>query len=315
MITMPRIPASSSTSSFATSFSTLFAAFFATGFLSSAVNAEEVRIPFNGITLNANVERASANLSDGPVVLMTHGTLAHRGMEIMAGLQGMLKDRGVSSVAINLSLGQNDRPAAMYDCAVPHKHLHTDAVGEIGAWVGWLKQQGATKIALLGHSRGGNQTARYAAGQPDPVIGQVFLVAPQTWQAGYNAKDYQKRYNTPLKPLLAKANSLVKAKKGAQLLGPMGFIYCEKSRASAAAVASYYNEDADMDTPALLARIQRPVTVFAGSEDTTVVDLVDKVKPLAEQGKVTLKVVEGADHFFRDLFGEDVADGVANTLK
>ena len=55
----------------------------------------------------------------------------------------------------------------MYDCATPHTHRHADAVEEIGAWLGWLQSQGVAKVALLGHSRGGNQTARFAAAHAD----------------------------------------------------------------------------------------------------------------------------------------------------
>ena len=123
--------------------------------------ADEVKLQHDGMTLNASLVTSADSWPAGPVVLMTHGTLAHRGMEIMAGLQDMLSERGISSLAINLSLGLDDRSAAMYDCATPHSHRHTDAVAEIGAWLEWLKGQGVKKIALLGHSRGGNQTARF----------------------------------------------------------------------------------------------------------------------------------------------------------
>ena len=63
----------------------------------SAVAAEEVRIEHNGLTLNANLEKADASWPAGPVVLMTHGTLAHRGLEIIEGLQG--EDTSVKGLA------------------------------------------------------------------------------------------------------------------------------------------------------------------------------------------------------------------------
>ena len=151
-------------------------------FLCTTATAEEVRINHQGMVLNANLERGSDNWTNGSLVLMTHGTLAHRGMEIMATLQEMLSEREVSSLAINLSLGLDDRPAAMYPCPTPHTHKHTDAEGEIGVWLKWAKNQGVKNILLLGHSRGGNQTARFAAANPDPFITRVVLIAPQTWE-------------------------------------------------------------------------------------------------------------------------------------
>lgn len=281
--------------------------------LSQAVAAEEVKTEVDGLTLNANLEK-SGDWPAGPVVLLTHGTLAHRGMEIIRSLQTMLAEREVSSLAINLSLGIDDRPAAMYDCPTPHTHKHTDAVGEIVAWVDWLKEQGVQKAAILGHSRGGNQVARYAAGQPDTMIKSVILVAPQTWEAPYVAEDYAKRYKTSLQPLLAKAQELVSSGKGEELMGPMGFIYCEDTRASAASVVSYYAADRDMDTPELLSRIDVPVVVIAGSEDNVVAGLVEKTEPLADGEKIELLVLDGADHFFRDLYAEEIADVVAERI-
>ncbi len=150
-------------------------------------------------------------------MLMTHGTLAHGGMEIMQSLQAALKDRGVSSLSITLSLGLSDR-RGMYECATPHTHRHVDAVDEIGAWLGWLQSQGVAKVALLGHSRGGNQTARFAAAHPAAPVTAVILVAPQTASADYAAQEYEKRYGKPLAAPLERAQRLVAEGKGAAMI-------------------------------------------------------------------------------------------------
>jgi len=42
--------------------------------------------------------------------------------------------------------------------------------------------------------------------------------------------------------------------------------------------------------------------------------LIGKVEPLADGEHVTLVVIDGADHFFRDLYAEDIADNIAETL-
>ena len=284
-----------------------------TGFVSTAM-AEEIKLPFQGMTLNANLEKAGDSWPAGPVVLMTHGTLAHRGMEIMAGLQSMFADRDISSLAINLSLGLDDRAAGMYDCATPHNHRHTDAVVEIGAWLEWLKAQGAEKVALLGHSRGGNQTARFAAATADPVVTNVILIAPQTWSADYAAADYEKRYGKPLAPVLARAQELVDDGKGDTLMESVDFIYCEQTSATAASFVSYHAADADMDTPSVIPAIKAPVLVIAGTEDSAVRNLPEKMEPVADGERVQLLVMDGADHFFRDLYSEDIADAVAELL-
>jgi pimeloyl-ACP methyl ester carboxylesterase len=279
----------------------------------AGVSADEVKLAHGGLTLNANLETAAADWQKGPVVLMTHGTLAHGGMEIMQALQAALKDRGISSLSITLSLGLDDR-RGMYECATPHRHRHTDAVDEIGAWLGWLRGQGAGKVVLLGHSRGGNQTARYAAANPDAPAAKVILLAPSTYAADQAAQEYEKRYGKPLADVLDRAQKLVAAGEGAKLLEPVDFLYCPKASASAAAFLSYYASDERLDTPRLLPEIKAPVLVIAGGDDEVVKGLPEKVQPLADGLRVQLKVIDGADHFFRDLYAEDVADAIQSAL-
>ena len=279
----------------------------------TTAGAEDVSLVHGGLTLNANLETAGADWKQGPVVLMTHGTLAHGRMEIMEGLQAALKDRGISSLSMTLSLGL-DKRRGMYDCATPHTHKHTDAVDEIGAWLGWLQSQGVAKVALLGHSRGGNQTARFAATHPDAPVTAVILVAPQTWGEAYAAEDYQKRYGKELAPLVERARQLEAEGKGDTLLAHVDFVYCPDTSATAAAFVSYYAPDERMDTPRLIPEIKVPVLVVAGSEDDMVKGLVEKVQPLADGQRVRLTVVDGADHFFRDLYADEVADAVQALL-
>lgn len=276
--------------------------------------AETVQTQLDGRTLNASLAKADAWPS-GPVALLVHGTLAHGEMEIMASLRDMLHERGISALSISLSLGIDDRAAAMYDCPTPHRHTHTEAVDEIGAWMSWLKDQGAGPVLLLGHSRGGNQAARFAAAHGSAEsLRAVVLVAPATWDENRTGDGYARRFNQPLEPLLAQARALVEAGKGDELIGPIGFMYCEDTSASARALLSYYSEDPDMDTPRLLSRIGVPVLVIAGSADDTVVGLVEKTAPLADGDRVRLSVIDGADHFFRDLYAEEVADLVADIV-
>lgn len=278
------------------------------------VNAEEVTLTHQGLTLNANLETTGADWQQGPVVLMTHGTLAHGGMEIMQTLQAALLDRDISSLAMTLSLGLDDR-GGMYDCATPHTHLHTDAVGEIGAWLGWLQGQGVEQVALLGHSRGGNQTARFAAEHTDAPIDAVILIAPQTWNESAAALDYDKRFGKALAPELERARQLDTQGRGGELLKPVDFIYCDETAATATAFLSYYSPDPRMDTPSLIPEIKAPVLVVAGSADDVVEGLVESMQPLADQERVDLLVLDGADHFFRDLYAEEIADAVQTLLE
>lgn len=282
--------------------------------LTTTITAEEVSISHKGLTLAANLEvAAGSNIKEG-VVLMTHGTLAHNKMEIMSTLQDLLKERGVNSLAINLGLGLNNRKG-FYDCNTPHTHKHTDALDDIAAWFKWLKEKGVKKVTLLGHSRGGNQTAWFAAEQDKAEIKNVVLIAPQTWSDKYAAKDYQSRYKTSLKPLLKKAQALVKSGKPDSWMEKTDFIYCKQAKVKASSFVSYYRSESRLDTPYLLPKIAKPVLVIAGTEDNIVKNIDKKVASLVDGKKVKLLVVDGADHSFRDLYAEDVADAVESFFK
>lgn len=283
-------------------------------FLSSPlISAKEVTLNHQGLTLNANLEKVD-NWPNGTVVLMTHGTLAHNKMEIMSTIQGLLSDQDVSSLAINLSLGLDNRHE-FYDCSTAHNHKHTDALDEIGVWLSWLKRNGVKQVVLLGHSRGGNQTAWFAVERDNELIKKVVLIAPQTWSMEYATKNYKKQYEKDLGPLLNKAQSLVQAGKGSTQLRNIDFIYCKDTTATANAFVSYYNNNPNMDTPYLMPKIKKPLLVIAATEDKVVKNLGNITQPLSDKHGFQLNVIEGADHSFRDLYADEVVEGIIEFIE
>lgn len=283
-------------------------------------HSEEILIPGpNALTLNGNLEVADGGaLADG-VLLITHGTLAHNGMEIIATLQELMAEREVNSLAINLSLGIDNRHG-MYDCPQPHTHRHEDALDEIDLWLAWLAEQGAERVVLAGHSRGGNQTAMWgalnraeSAESTDLVVEGLVLIAPMTWEASKAAKSYAARYGSELAPLLAEAEARVAAGRADELFENIGFVYCPGTSATAAAVRSYYRDDARRDTPQLLEQLDRPTLLIAGGEDSAVPDLAERVEAI-DLAPLQVEVLDGAGHFFRDLYAEDMADLISDFL-
>lgn len=279
----------------------------------SPAQAEEVKLEHEGLTFNAELELApGSELADG-VILMTHGTLAHARMGIMRGLQNVFKEYGYNTLAINLSLGVDDRHG-MYDCQQPHTHRHTDALDEIGLWLDWLREQGAGEVTLLGHSRGGNQTAWYATEGNMQDVNAVVLIAPMLWDEEYDRKEYKDRYEIDLQSLLDRARGLVENRKSDVLMENVNFLYCENTTVSAGTFLSYYDPDPRRDTAHLVPKIEAPVLVIAGTEDTVVPGVEEAMAPLAEAEDVSLAVIDGAGHMFRDLYWYDVADAVEGFL-
>lgn len=283
-------------------------------FAAASAQAEEVKTRHRGITLNGNLELADGKALDDGVILIVHGLLAHNRMELITALQRGFKGRGLSTLAINLALGVDDRHG-MFDCGRLHAHRPADALDEIDAWVGWLKTQGATDIILLGHSQGGAQVARYAVERREPAIGSVVLLAPATFDPERVAAAYEQRFGAPLAPLLARAEELLRSGRGETPIDQIGFLNCTNATATASSVVGWYAPSPLRNTPTLLPRMKQRALVVAAGADEVVPDLTLQLGTLGTLRTLTVDVIDGADHFFRDLYAEDAVDTIAGWIE
>jgi pimeloyl-ACP methyl ester carboxylesterase len=280
----------------------------------SAAAAQEVALPHRAITLNATLTIAEGkSLADG-VVLMVHGTMAHKDMEIMRQFRSLFAQKGYSTLAINLGLDVNDR-RDNYDCARPSTHKYGDALDEIGAWLDWLKKQGAKSVVLLGHSRGGHQVVWFAAQRGHALARSLVLLAPLNPGAAADPARYQARFGKPLKPNLERAQALLKAGKGKTRLEKVGFLSCDETSVTAESFVSYYEPDPGRDLVPLLKRVGKPTLAVVAGDDRIVHGLDKLLAPLADGRRLRVAVIAGADHFFRDLYGEDAIDEMVKFLR
>lgn len=284
-----------------------------------SARAEEVSTRFRGLSLLGNLELAEGKGLESGVSVVVHGTLAHSGQEMMAALQQNLKRRGVSTLAITLSLGV-DRRTGFFDCGRLHNHRPMDALDEIDAWIGWLKNNGATDIALIGHSNGGNHVAVYAAERNDPSVGAVVLLAPTAFDPVRTAERYKARYGAEIEPLLEKAQTHMRAGQAVERIQGVAFLNCENATVTAGSLVAWYGPEPRRNTPLIIPRIATRTLVIVAGADEVVPELREAVEPLARegggrQGEIRVTTVDGADHFFRDLFVEDAADAIADWLK
>jgi pimeloyl-ACP methyl ester carboxylesterase len=274
----------------------------------SPLYADEIQLKQGNLTLNANMQLVDEQPVDGRVALITHGTLAHNGMEIISTLQDLLADEELPSLAINLSLGLDNRHG-MYDCAKPHNHKHTDAVSEINLWLEWLKNQGADEIVLIGHSRGGNQTAWYSNLYPETAIAQV-LVAPATWSESDARESYKQRYGQSLQSVLSQAEKM----QPQGIMETTNFIYCAETQVTAGSFINYYQPDTRFNTPTLLQQTALPSLVIIGSEDNTVSNLSEAMAEV-DNANIASLLIEDADHYFRDLYADEMVEGIIEFLE
>jgi len=276
--------------------------------LYQAAVAETLNLDSGGLTLQADWEPVGEDVNE--VILLLHGTMAHKDMEIIQALQDSLFENDISTLAISLSLGLDQRKG-MLPCEGTHIHKHANAGKELALWVDWLQQKGVETIWLLGHSRGGNQVTSFVLTHPGKIKGLI-LVAPPSVDSASLAANYQLHYGKSLDSVLALAQMQV-ANGSGQALENTGFLHCDSASVSPQSFLSYYR-DANLNTAQSLERINLPVLVVSGTEDTVSPDIGPAAAKL-NQANISLLVVEGADHFFRDLYADDIVDAIVEHLE
>ncbi|TNF97555.1 MAG: alpha/beta hydrolase [Gammaproteobacteria bacterium] len=271
-------------------------------------SAEEVTQQYKGMTLNGMLELAEGkSVADG-IILITHSLIQHNQREPIPYVQELLKEKGYSSLAINYSLGLDNRHGP-FDCMATHRYTLDQSLEEIGIWVKWLKEKGARKLILLGHSYGGNEIARYAANNDEVSIRGVVLLGPGTadhrmWSPG----GYKIRYGKELNDILEHAELLVASGKGETIMENVDFIFCPQANVSAASFVSYYRVSPERLLPNLMKSSKKPTLFIAASEDNRLPDLNRLVKPFVDGELNRLVVIEGAGHFFLDLHSDDAVE-------
>lgn len=282
--------------------------------LNPAAKAEEVTIPFNNLTLNANLEMAEGKqLSDG-VVLIVHSFLAHNRMEIIEASQTALLDNGQNSLAINVSLDVDNRHG-FYDCTIPIRHKLSDTLDELDAWIAWLKKQGAESVTLMGHSISANQVLTYAANRDEPALKALVLLAPNTVGHPISPERYREDYDASLEEILSRAKLMIGDGKGDAMLKETDFGFCPKATVSADAFYDFYKQgDEFWNAHLFLPKTKVPVLVVAGSMDDRQPNIPEHVQPYVDNKRIFMATVEGADHFFRDLNIDDAVEAAVEFI-
>ena len=267
--------------------------------------AESIQIQHRGLTLNGNlvtVESADPDL----IFLIVHGTWGHQGMEIITSLQLLLAESGHDSLAITLSLGISDRQGFL-QCQPPIRADHGNAVAEIHAWVEYLEPQ-SRQIVIVGHSRGGNQVALYDQAFELKGVTHLVLIAPMSWDDKESARLYKEKFGVSLASVLNQATD----KQGEMITADL--LQCSDIEVLATSFLSYYSREPNRNTAELLQSTRLPVLVIQGTEDELArgyksQESLPKSNPLVEDYRI-----EGAGHFFRDLYADELVEHMLEWL-
>ncbi len=271
--------------------------------------AGSVQINQTELKLNGNL--IAAEDKQQTVFIILHGTWAHAAMELPATLQALLTDEGYASLAITLSLGVDDRQG-FFDCELPVVQGHEGAIDELHAWYLFLREQGYSNVVLIAHSRGGAQGALFLQRYPQDKLSALVLLAPMTWEKNAEVTAYHDKYGVNLNKLLAQAGQYRQA--GKDLFTPPGILYCENIPVSPHAFISYYSGLPEKNTPILLADTLIPTVVYLGSEDALNIGFAKQQDLFVNNSNITVVNIDGADHFFRDLYADELIEDLLPRL-
>src|SRR3546814_14485713 len=134
--------------------------------------------------------------------------------------------------------------------------------------------------------------------------------APTIFDRDKADSEYKARYGGDLKAVMERAAALVAGTKCNELMPDTDFMYCPKASVAAATFIDYHWGDGRNDAPSQLGRIPRPVLMVIAGGDEVVKDLPPRLEAVKKSAGYRAVTVDGADHFFQDLYGADLADAV-----
>jgi len=259
--------------------------------------AEPVQVKLGTVRLNGNLEVPEGrSLTDG-VAIILHSALGHHGEPTVAALQRNLKVRGLATLAITLSLGIDDRKGPRA-CDVPHAYSDADVTAELDRWVEWVAKNSVRGIDFVGFSRGGAQLVDFLQKQKGGR--RAILLAPALPAQADMAAAYRRAFGQELAIALEAARAKPKELRRVDYLG------CRQAMVLGSTFIEAYRP---VPPEAIANIVQQTLVVLAGNDDA-VPDLEPRLP-----STVRHVVIEGSDHNFRDLNGEDAADAIAEFLR
>jgi len=254
--------------------------------------------------LKANAEIVEVEDKEKPFFIILHGSFAWHGMELPQTVQNLLAEEGMGSIAFTLTLGENDRQG-FFDCSHPILGGHDDALVEIDRWIDKANQMGYKNVHLIAHSRGGAQVALYSNSNPSK-INSISLIAPLVWDKQRTEKQYLASANKTLPSLIAKAKN---TKTNSNLINTH-VLHCGQTKISPMAFISYYDETIQKNTPTLLQNIEVRTRIYLGDEDSVTSAFMDQKLVFKDNPHISIKMIEDADHFFRDFAADDLVSDI-----
>jgi len=287
---------------------------FSTHTLSNPVEIMDKSILLNGYHSTTSEKSES-------IAIILHGTRGHQNLELISSLRESLLDNEIDSLTINLSYKTNNRINDFLPCDIEHQHKQSDSQHEIRLWYEYILKKGYKKIYLIGHSRGGLDMINFYENltpKNKGFINTIFLLAPisDTWKSSVNR--YKEDFNVDINNILKTETHKLK----------INFLGCDDAIVYSDSFLDYYligdddsffnsisTKKASKSLNLHLINTSGKVYVLIASEDNIAKNTHLIVKPISERKKnVELKVIDGADHFFRDFYFDDLLEIVLEAI-
>ena len=220
--------------------------------------------------------------------------------------QDLVSIEGPSGVQVGRLVTVEDRAAAGPTFLLVHGSWAHFEMELITYLQDLLKAAGFDSLAINLHL--GVDDRRGALSCDAPVTAR-FDAAPkeiESWDA--RRAHYQRAFGEPLAAVLARADAA-----GDGFLRA-GLVNCAAAEVRGTSFQSYYGAGVSLDVLDYLAALPKPGLIVYGSEDPGFARFIEIQGPLQTLQHLDLQTLEGADHFFRDLYADDLVERVLQWL-
>ncbi len=261
----------------------------------------------NNISLHGNLLSNKENKS---IFLILHGTRGYKDMEIITSLSNRLYEEGFDTLSINLSYGINNRESTFLSCDIKHQHNEHESINEIITWYNYLLDKGYQEINFIGHSRGAFNIVQSLALLGNHKKITSYLLAPVIDTYEGTKAFYENELKIPYETIINSNEKFFISDKYSLI----NFLYCENVVVSSDTFRSYLDlSKKENHYPFtfgildLIENIDSRITIISGTDDEILQDSYKKFYTF-DKPNIQFFTVEGGDHFFRDLYLDEVID-------
>ena len=283
----------------------IFIFFISQGLYSDPKNIHlDVSLDSSNLTLNAHHYDYGSNT----VAIILHGMRGHRNMEIVNGIANNFIGLNIDSLIPNLSYGINSRNNDFLPCDIKHSHVKDNNIKEVMEWWRYANER-YDNIILVGHSMGGQDILSVYKHimplQNNYSIKSIMLFAP-------SSQDYNEIRDSFINSSGVDIEELKTMSLSSYIT--TDFLGCKKQEVKVESFLSYYDLSGGRDTVSMLSAIDIPTYIFLASEDTYVPETAEKLTDI-NKDNIQIYTIEGSDHFFRDLYLDDVLDIISGLIE